>query len=266
MTRPLRYDDAFVNILKDKMHDKFLGVINLKVQSTSFCQKFNLQKGLLLTALFDITYGIIFTTFFCKNMHTYRGNTHFLLQGALSVLSIFFGLIGLDCALNLKKSHSAVYKNWRISMTFLFIFIEIANSFKNICFYTSECTSIIRGIYFVLFVIISSYITKISWSFNIRLEQSHELLIIHGKYLEKMLNEEIVKYDASKKYHPPTNMKAAASPKRIFKASEETENRQFSEGGRFSNQLDKGDGFVLFKNEKEVDKEDIRTSIRKSIK
>ena len=31
MTRPLRYDDAFINILKEKMHDKFLNIFTLKV-------------------------------------------------------------------------------------------------------------------------------------------------------------------------------------------------------------------------------------------
>ena len=38
--------------------------------------------------------------------------------------------------------------------------------------------------------IIHLYFVKIAWSFSTRLELGQELLVIHGKYLEKMLSME----------------------------------------------------------------------------
>lgn len=209
MTRPLRYDDAFVNILKEKMFEKFLGLFTVKVQSTTFFQMYNLQKGLLISSLYDIIYGIIITILLFTNYNNNKTNTTFLMESSLGVLSIFFGLIGLDSALNLKKVNSYVYKNWRIINTMLFILLEIGNHFRFICFYSESyhidmsCSTFERGLFFLLIVIWNGYITKIAWSFFIRLDQSHDLLIIHGKYLEKMLSEENFKFDANKKYVPP---------------------------------------------------------------
>jgi hypothetical protein len=131
------------------------------------------------------------------------------MESSLGVLSIFFGLIGLDSALNLKKINSYVYKNWRIINTILFILLEIGNHFRFICFYSENyhlnmtCGAFERGLFFLLIIIWNVYISKIAWSFFIRLDQSHDLLIIHGKYLEKMLSEENFKFDANKKYVPP---------------------------------------------------------------
>lgn len=213
MTRPLRYDDAFTNILKEKMFDKILGLFTIKVQSTTFFQKYNLQKGLLIASLYDLVFGIIITILLFNNYHHNEGNTTFLLESSLGVLSIFFGLIGLDSALNLKKVNAVVYKNWRIAFTFLYIVIEIGNHFRFICFYSESyhlnmtCSGFERGLFFLILVIWNCYITKIAWSFFIRLDQSHDLLIIHGKYLEKMLSEENFKTDISKKYTPPSENK-----------------------------------------------------------
>ena len=56
--------------------------------------------------------------------------------------------------------------------------------------------------------IIHLYLSKIAWSFNTRLLLNQELLIIHGKYLEQMLNNENHKYTGTKKYiHPPMKRK-----------------------------------------------------------
>jgi hypothetical protein len=222
MTRPLRYDDAFINILKEKMHDKFLGIFTLKVQSTAFCQKLNLQKGQLISSLFDITFGVIITVLLFNNYEDKIKNLIFMLETSLCILSIFFGLVGLDAALNLKKANSYIYKNWRIMFTFLYIVLEISNNFMFICFYFKDekngllfnynkpisCSMWERVLFFAVLVIWSCYITKISWSFYIRLEQSHDLLIIHGKYLEKMLSEENNKFivnEQNRKYGYPSD-------------------------------------------------------------
>ena len=50
---------------------------------------------------------------------------------------------------------------------------------------------------------VNIYFTKIAWSFCVRLDRSHELLIIHGKYLEKMMNDEQTKFNELKTYLPP---------------------------------------------------------------
>lgn len=245
MTRPLRYDDAFVNILKDKMHEKFLGLIRLKVQSTTFCQKFNLQKGLLICSLVDIIYGIIFLYLFISKMEEYQGNTTFLIENGMAILCIFFGLIGLDTALNLKKIHSSVYKSWRIFFTIYYILFEIANSFNSACFFIKTCSFFSKFVLFLIYSVINVYITKISWSFYIRLEQSHEILIIHGKYLEKMINEELLKYDATRKYNPPslinnltTNSTEGNYDSNNFKPGEVINSKQQQ--------------FQLYKNEKQI--------------
>ena len=41
-----------------------------------------------------------------------------------------------------------------------------------------------------MILIINLYFTKISWSFNTRLQRGQELLVIHGKYLEQMISNE----------------------------------------------------------------------------
>ena len=39
-------------------------------------------------------------------------------------------------------------------------------------------------------MIINIYAAKIAWSFNVRLQKGQELLVIHGKYLDKMMSNE----------------------------------------------------------------------------
>lgn len=203
MTRPLRYDDAFNNILKEKMHEKFLNMLNLKVQSTTFCQKLNLQKGLFISALWEIIYGCVIFVYFLNHYHRHIRNSIFIAENILCIISLFFGILGTDAAINLKKLNSRIYKNWRILFTFLYFVIEIGNHFTFPCNFDRDCTTIEKTLFFILFILWNCYITKISWSFSVRLEQSHELLIIHGRYLEKMLGEESYKLHDNKKYTPP---------------------------------------------------------------
>ncbi len=62
------------------------------------------------------------------------------------------------------------------------------------------------------------YFTKIAWSFCIRINKNHELLIIHGKYLERMLVDEGHKV-SEKKYIPPDlnkNMKNMKKDKELI--------------------------------------------------
>lgn len=81
------------------------------MQSTTFFQKFNLQKGLLITSLYDIIFGLIVFILLIKNFDNHVDDNAYILQNVLCILSIFFGFIGLDTSLNLKKIHSLVYKN-----------------------------------------------------------------------------------------------------------------------------------------------------------
>lgn len=78
-------------------------------------------------------------------------------------------------------------------VTFFFIFLELINGFKFLCFYTQECDKLGSLFFDGICFSINLYFTRVAWSFYIRLERSHELLIIHGKYLEKMINDESYK-------------------------------------------------------------------------
>jgi len=66
MTRPLKYDDSFINILTHKIHDKFLYCIPLKVQSTAFFRKYSLLQALLLIGIFDLIVGLVYMYLFAK--------------------------------------------------------------------------------------------------------------------------------------------------------------------------------------------------------
>ena len=58
-------------------------------------------------------------------------------------------------------------------------------------------------LFLIAYLLINIYLTKIAWSFFIRLNKGHEILIIHGKYLEKMINDESYKISDVKNYVPP---------------------------------------------------------------
>ena len=178
MTRPLKYDDAFSNILKGKMHEKFLKILNIKVQSTAFCQKLNLQKSLLICSLFDFNFGLLVLILFLNHYKMHSNNLTFLMLNILGILCLFFSFLGFDASLNLKKFNAKIYKNWRIVFCVLYICIEIGNSFQFICYYsgggnnnTNNCNMFSNVLYFLVFVFVNFYITKIAWSFFIRLEK-----------------------------------------------------------------------------------------------
>lgn len=279
MTRPLIYDDMFINILKDKMQEKFLGLFKVKVQSTSFCKKLNLQKGLLICSILDIIYGIIIFSFFLSYFEYNKNNLTFLIESSLGILCLFFGIIGLDAALNLKKINSLIYKNWRITFTILYFIIEISNNFNYICLLNSDsslydsnlnskvnpkCSGPIKFLYYIIILLISSYITKISWSFYIRLDQSHDLLVIHGYYLEKMLHDDKAKTDKTQKYVAPS---IGDSNKNVISKKETVASAGIgiSKEGKEFNSTSKE--FTLFKNEKQLTNTgNLRDSLKRDVK
>jgi len=199
MTRPLKYDDSFTSILSQKLHDKFLNFLDIKVQSTAFFQRLNLQFSLVITSLWDVIFGI--AIFLHSFNQSYINLLHFI-ENFLFMIGTFFGILGLDAASSLRKLNSQIYKKWRIFITFIFPILEIVNNFSFICNFSEDCSGF--KIFFVLVLIfaVNIYWTKIAWSFSIRLEKGHELLVIHGKYLEKMLQDESYKLNDVKKYVP----------------------------------------------------------------
>lgn len=276
MTRPLIYDDMFINILKDKMQEKFLGLFKVKVQSTSFCKRLNLQKGLLICSILDIIYGIIIFSLFFSYFEYNKNNLTFLIESSLGILCLFFGIIGLDAALNLKKINSLIYKNWRITFSILYSLIEISNNFNYICLLNTDisinddsnlnrvnpkCSGPIKLLYYLIIVLISGYITKISWSFYIRLEQSHDLLVIHGYYLEKMLHDDKAKTDKAQKYVAPSvdlNKKETVASAGIGLNKEGKEGKEFNSSSK---------EFTLFKNEKQLTNTgNLRDSLKRDVK
>jgi hypothetical protein len=206
--RPLRYDDAFKNILNEKIHEKFLFLFNVKVQSTGFCQKLNLQRSLLISSLFDIIFGIIIVILFFNTIETSQENFLYFIETFVLITGICFGFVGFDSATNLRKGNMAIYKNWRIFISFFFLFSELINSFAVFCKFTSSggghnCGNFGNAFLVIIFFAMNLYFTKIAWSFFIRLDKGHEILIIHGKHLEKIMNDETYKITDIKKYVPP---------------------------------------------------------------
>lgn len=203
MTRPLRYDDSFTSIINEKVHDKFLFFFNIKVQSTAFQQRVNLQRSLIIVSLFDLLVGLVISMQFFRSIEQSYDSMLFFLENFILMISFFFSFLGLDTATNLKRYNAKVYKNWRIFVTFAFPLIEAANNFKFLHLYNAKYDAFNSLILTLVYLFINLYFTKIAWSFNIRLQKGHELLIIHGKYLEKMMNDESYKINDLKKYVPP---------------------------------------------------------------
>lgn len=203
MTRPLRYDDSFKNILQEKIHDKFLYLFNVKVQSTAFCQKLNLQRSLIITSAFDVLIGIIIIFVFFNNIEREETFLYFI-ENFILISGICFGMVGFDCANNLRKSNMRIYKNWRLFVTFSILLLEIINNFDILCeiFSSEKCNNISNVLMLIIYFIVNVYFSKIAWSFYIRLIRGHELLVIHGKYLERMMNEESYKLKDLKQYVP----------------------------------------------------------------
>lgn len=203
MTRPLRYDDSFTSIINDKIHDKFLNCFNIKVQSTAFCQNLNLQRSLMVSSIYDISFGLIILLYYVENLAQFHNSHIIFLENFMLITGIAFGFVGLDSAANLRKVNTKVYKWWRIYITFIIPLIEIFNNFSFFCTMSGNCNKLFNFIITIIVFIINIYLTRIAWSFSIRLNKNHELLIIHGKYLEKMMNEESYKINDLRKYVPP---------------------------------------------------------------
>ena len=204
MTRPLRYDDSFMSIVSEKLHEKFLNIFTVKVQSTAFCQKMNLKQSLFIISMIDFLIGLIVFLLFLRilDLNTNEGSIY-IIENLIVVLGMVFGLVGMDASTNLKKKNASIYKLWRIFITFSIPVFELINSLDQICYYSTNCTSWrYLGFTIVIFPI-NIYFTKIAWSFCVRLDKSHELLIIHGKYLEKMMNDEQNKITDLNNYIPP---------------------------------------------------------------
>ena len=203
MTRPLRYDDSFTSIINEKIHDKFLYCLNIKVQSTAFCQKLNLQRSLMVSSLYDIAFGVIILLYYMRNIAQFSDSHIIFLENFMLISGIAFGFVGLDSAANLRKINTRIYKIWRIFITFLIPLIEIFNNLSFFCSMSGKCNKLFNLLFTIVIFLINIYLTRIAWSFSIRLNKNHELLIIHGKYLEKMMNEESYKINALRKYVPP---------------------------------------------------------------
>lgn len=188
MTRPLKYDDQFKSIINEKINDKFLYLFNIKVQSTAFCKMLNLQKSLLISSLIDIFFGILSLFLFLHSIGKHKQDYSYIIEIFIQILGIVFGFLGIDCSTSLKKQNMKIYKIYRVIVTFSFVIFEILWNFPIISELCSN--SFCKIILLVIITCINLYLTRLAWSFYIRLIKGHELLIIHGKYLENMMIEE----------------------------------------------------------------------------
>lgn len=188
MSRPLKFDDQFKSIIKEKIHDKFLYCINLKVQSTAFYKTLNLQYSLIISSLYDILIGILSIVLFCYTLKLAQDDFSYFVEVFILMMGILFGILGVNTATNLNKKYSKIYLIWKTIITFTLLFFEILYNFPVF----NQLVSIwfIQLLLLCLFTSINFYLMKIAWSFYVRLIRGHELLIIHGKYLENMMLEE----------------------------------------------------------------------------
>ena len=183
MSRPLIYDDQFKSF-GNEVNQKFFFCIKMKVQSSAFYNSLSLQNSLRICSIFDII---------CCFCLLYCGKYSFF-EIIFAILFFFFGVMSINNSFNLSKNFSKYYYYWRISIVLI---IPIREFFvyrkENICYYT-ECKSFFyySGLSFGI-LIITFYLAKISWSFNERLQIGQELLVIHGKYWETMISNEMQK-------------------------------------------------------------------------
>ena len=183
MSRPLIYDDQFTSLVHSNVKQKIFFCFPIKVQSTAFYQSMSLQNAIRICSIYDFIFG--FFILYCAYPN------FSILEFILLFLSIAFGVISMGMSNNFNKRYSKYYYYWRVIITFIIPIIEFFEyNSKKICYY-SNCNQFTY--YFGLslgLTIIHIYLTKIAWSFSTRLLLGQELLIIHGKYLELMLNKE----------------------------------------------------------------------------
>ena len=203
MSRPIRFDDQFYKIINDKIYEKFLLFFNQKVQSTVLFGRFSLQQALYICSFIEFTIGFIIFLFFFRILGIKEDGDLFFLENVILILGMFFGLIGFDAANNINKRNSVVYKYWRYFITFIIPVSEIINTTDGICYYSSSCSLFNLIIFSLVYLSVNLYLTKIAWSFSIRLDRNQELLIIHGRYLDKIVHNESCKITEARKFVPP---------------------------------------------------------------
>ena len=181
MSRPLKYDDQFKSLVKSEMKQNFFFCIPMKVQSSAFYKSLSLQSSLRICSVYDIICGCFIL---------YCGKSLFI-ENLFILLFFFFGIMSINNSVNLSKRFSKYYYYWRVAITILIPIREFSQYKKqNICYYSTCTTFIYYSGLSIWILIINLYFTKISWSFNTRLQREQELLVIHGKYLEQMISNE----------------------------------------------------------------------------
>jgi hypothetical protein len=201
MSRPLRYDDQFTSAINERVTITIFFCFKFKAQSTCFYKRMNLLQGLLLCSLIDIIIAI-FIFLQLIQVADFNSFTYYNIKNYISIMGIPFGFIGYDAAINLKKNSSRLYRNWRIFITLMTIICELSLGLTGVLYHDENI--FIFCAYLLGYVVISTYMNKIVESFHARLMLNQELLIVHGKYLEKMLeNDSYRMNDNIKKYIPP---------------------------------------------------------------
>lgn len=197
MARPLNYDDQFTSLINSNLKQKFLFCCAIKVQSTAFYKFLNLQNGLRVCSVYDFFFGL--AILYCGF------GAYSFLNLVILCCAFFFCFFAFNLSNSLHKKFSLYYYQWRIVVLFLVPLEQLYYYNKSkYCYFTYQCATF--TFYFGMTLglsIIHLYLTKIAWSFYARLQLGQELLIIHGKYLEQMLNNEKTKMTNASKYIPP---------------------------------------------------------------
>jgi hypothetical protein len=206
MARPLRYDDQFISIVNDRIFIDFLCIFRVKAQSTCFYKSMNLQHGLIVCGIYDLIVGSLVLFYF--NYLTSLITNNFLdkIENGSIVAGILFSFMAFEGAINLKKKLVYYYKLYRNFITFFIPLCEIYFSPSGVCFYLPCDFFTLLSLMFI-YLLVNLYLNKIVSSFYARLLVNQELLIIHGKHLEKMMEQETYKiYTNASKYIPPNKI------------------------------------------------------------
>jgi hypothetical protein len=186
MSRPFRYEDQLIGMINHKLEAKFFFCFILKVQSTAFFQKVSLQTALTISSIFDFSLGMVIFLLFFRILEL-KDHEFFFIENVFLILGMFFGLISLDAANNLNKRNIKVYKLWRVYITFFIPSAELLNNSQGFCYYCNSCSLWYFTLMTTIWFFINFYFMVIAWSFLIRLEKGQELLIIHGRHLNKII-------------------------------------------------------------------------------
>ena len=181
MSRPLMYDDQFKLLLKSDTKEKFFFCFPMKVQRSAFYKSLSLQNSIRICSIYDLL---------CAFFIYYCGSSS-LFEIILIIFFILFGVISIHDSINLNKLYAKYYYHWRVFITIIIPIREfLSYNSKKICYYSQCMTFFYYAGLSLGVLIINIYAAKISWSFNIRLIKGEELLVIHGKILENMVNNE----------------------------------------------------------------------------